>query len=200
MVKDAAKMDVSSEANLMARASENQAKSTFGQAQGAANTASSNANQTYGTLSPLLTSWATAPPGMSANDLASENTAAQQGAGGALAAAKGDYAGKTAQTRNRGAFQGAEDEAVRGALRQGSQNSLNVANQNTALKQRQQMAGIGGLGSLYGENLNSLAQSLGAQNQSTQNLVNSEQNGWFQNLTKLMGVGGQAFAAYEGAH
>src|ERR1039457_2272442 len=112
----------------MARQTQTNAQNTYGQASGATNTASTNANSLYNTLTPQLTNWATNPPGMTPTELSSENTAAQQSAGGGEAAAKGELGLAAARSRNRGAYGTAVDASARNAMQTNSTNALKVQN------------------------------------------------------------------------
>ena len=184
----------------MSRAGQDQAKQTFKSAQTAANTASSNAGNLYNTLTPAFTQEATNPTGIAPTDLAAMNTAGQQSAGGALAAAKGEGNLQAARSRNRGGFSGAVADSTRNAMKQGSDNALKIQGLNAQTKLQQQQEGLSGLSSTYGQNLSSLASSLGVQPAATNAYTNAGNSGWFQNMLGLVtalkpggNVGGLSF-------
>lgn len=196
----------------MARKAQNQAsqnfdnsQDTFGQAKGAAGDFSGNAKHLYDTLSPQLEAEAANPQGYGASDVAGMNTAVGQSTGGATAGAVGEGNLDAARTGNRGGFQTALDESARNGQRVNADAALAIQGKNADLKQRQQQAGIAGLGQLYGENAGDELKSLGLENQSIDagNQAIGEESqagnsGWFQNLMGLGSLGLGAFKAYKG--
>jgi hypothetical protein len=170
----------------MARGATNQANKTFGEAQSAFNTGTNRANALYGQLMPILQGEATNPQGYSPKDLGAMNTASQQSVGGSTAGAVGEGNLAAARTRNAGAFAPALDEAAREGGRTLSQNALEIQGKNADLKQKQQQAGISGLGSLYGQNSDELLKALGLGNEATNTAINSGKSGWFQNMLGLI--------------
>ena len=187
----------------MARGATNQANKTFNEAQSTYSGASSNANNLYKQLFPILQGEATNPQGYSPKDLAAMNTASQQSVGGSTAGAVGEGNLEAARTRNAGAFAPALDEAARQGTRQLSQNAVGIQGKNADLKQRQQQAGIEGLGSLYGTNTKDMLTALGLGNEATNTAINSGQHGWFQNMLGMInalkpggsvGGGGSSFS------
>jgi hypothetical protein len=77
-------------------------------------------------------------------------TSAEQSAGGSNAGAVGQGSLLAARTKNAGTADAAiAKSAEKGAQTLGGEN-LDIQNENTAVKQKQQQAGLGGLESLYG--------------------------------------------------
>lgn len=182
----------------MARGATNQANKTFGEAQGVFGNANSRANELYSSLLPILSNEATNPQGFAPKDLAAMNTASQQSVGGSTAGAVGEGNLAAARTRNAGAYAPALDEAARQGGRQLSENALGTQTKNALLKESQRQAGIGGLGTLYGQNSNEMLNALGIGNNATNTAINSGKSGWFQNLLDYMGAasnGARAAAA-----
>lgn len=170
----------------MARGATNQANKTFNESQSVFGTANNNANDLYSKLFPILKGEATNPQGFDPKDLAAMNTASQQSVGGSTAGAVGEGNLAAARTRNAGAFTPALDEAARQGTRQLSSNALQTQVNNANLKQKQQQAGIEGLGNLYGQNSKDLLSALGIGNEATNTAINSGKSGWFQNMLGLI--------------
>lgn len=166
----------------MARGATNQANKTFGETQNVFQGANANANDLYSKLFPILQGEATNPQGYSPKDVSAMNTASQQSIGGSTAGAVGEGNLAAARTRNAGAFAPALDEAARSGTRQLSENALGIQQKNADLKQKQQQAGIAGLGGLYGQNSDELLKALGLGNEATNTAIKSGQSGWFQNM------------------
>ncbi|HEY2496568.1 MAG TPA: hypothetical protein VGK24_05825 [Candidatus Angelobacter sp.] len=195
----------------MARGAQDQASKNFdnsqtvlNQGKGVASTAGENAGHLYSTLVPQLEQEASNPTGYGGDEPAI-NTAAQQSTGGALAAVKGEAGLSALRTGNAGAGANALEESARDAMRTNSENALNVTKDNADLKQKQQQAGIAGLGTLYGENSNDELAALGQENNAIgqgSNAVNAETNagnsGWFQNLTGFMNAAANVGSAASG--
>lgn len=154
----------------MARGS-SQANQAATSAQGISNTAGQNAQGLYSTLAPSLEAESVAPPGFNPSEMADLNTAGQQSAGGSAAAAVGQGGLHAARTRNAGGADAAIADSVRGAGRQLSQGVLGTQIANAKLKQGQQEAARGQLGSLFanqqGASIGALGQVAGNVNAST---------------------------------
>lgn len=139
-------------------------------------TLTSNANDVYGFLDPTLTAEATNPTGYAPGDLAAINTASQQSLGGATSAVTGQSNLEAARSRNAGGFQGAIGSGSRAAMKQNSENAVNVQEQNAQLKEAQKQQALSSLQNLYGTDestalgyLNSSNSALGTENQSHPN-------------------------------
>ncbi len=138
-------------------------------------------------------------PSISPVQNASQNTAAQQSAGGGVAGAIG--AGKlySARTRNAGGAKAAVGQAVRGAGQNLSDAALSTEQQDAALQQKNRTAALGGLESLNsqqtaaGEGALGLSdQALGVANQADAN------NPWMKILQSSIQAGGQVAGDYVG--
>jgi hypothetical protein len=175
----------------MARAAEQQAKGTYGQASAAGSQAGQNANSIFGTLLPQYEKEAAAPEGFAPGEKAEMMTAAAGSTGGSTAGAIGRNNLIAARTRNRGGFQIANDEAAREGGRQLSSDVLGVDNEDARLKKEESSEGLRGMAGLYGQNENALMESLGAENNSTNNLINAGKSGWLQNTLGVLGALGQ---------
>jgi hypothetical protein len=130
-------------------------------AQNLSNTLGGNASALYSTLTPQLIGESVNPPGMNPADLAEANTSAQQSAGGSEAAAVGEGALRDARLRNRGGSAAAVSDASRGAGEQLSKNALGIRMANTALKEKQRQAGLGGLENLQESQMGGGIRALG---------------------------------------
>lgn len=184
----------------MARAAQAQAKqdfnnsqSTFGQANADSSKFGSNADQIGATLTPQLEAEAANPQGYGDSAVAGMNTAVQQGTGGSTAGAVGQAGLDAERTGNRGAMQGALDESAREGQRTNADAALEIGSKNADLKQKQQQAGIAGLGQLYSQDSSDELNALNAENGSTNagnQSINTElqagNSGWFQNMTGFM--------------
>jgi hypothetical protein len=166
----------------MARRAVNQANNLYNESQNQYNTATSNAQGLYNQLVPTYTQEATNPQGFGKADLASMNTAAQQSAGGGVAAAEGKAGTEAAANRNLGSFAPALDEASRQATRTLGQEALGVQGENAQLKERQRQAGISGLSGLQEEQNADVLKSLGLGTEDVNAAVNAGKSGWFQNM------------------
>src|SRR5271154_2631821 len=116
-------------------------------------TLGANAGALYGPLGNELQSQAAHPTGYTPGQVAAQNTAAQQSAGGSNASTVGQGALMAARTRNAGAAQ----NAIAQGGRQASQNLSNAAVgtqvRNANLQQQNQQSATHGLESLYGQEL-----------------------------------------------
>ena len=113
------------------------------------NTLTGNAASIYGGLAPELQTEAAHPAGYTPTQLASQNTAAQQSAGGSQAATAGAGGLYAARTKNAGAAQNAIGAGTRSAGANLSNAAVGVQNKDANLEQTQQQEGLKGLGGLY---------------------------------------------------
>src|SRR5271165_169743 len=184
----------------MAKGVESQQLANSGTAQNLSNNLTANASNIYGGLEPTLQAEAAHPQGYTPTQLANMNTAAMQSAGGSQAGAVGQGGLLAARTRNAGAAQ----NAVGAGARQAGQNLSNAAVgtqlQNANLQQKQQQAGISGLGGLYNTELGQGENALGLSNQALSGAnASAANNPYMQLLMQGMQSGGQVGAAYAGA-
>lgn len=156
------------------------------------------AGNIYSTLAPGLTAQATHPTGFSPADLAAMNTASQQSAGGATAAAKGEGGLLAARTRNAGAPAAAMAKSIRSASEGAGERAVGIQAQNAQEKLKQQQAAQSGLERLYGTDVTGSNQALGeVANNMEADARNKAQSFWGQlgsGLTSAIGTrlgGGQ---------
>lgn len=166
-----------------------QALANNGTAQGISTNATNNANGLYGALAPALGAEAAHPAGYTPTQIAAQNTASQQSAGGSQAGTVGQAGLMAARTRNAGSGAAAIAQGSRNAATQLGNSALKVQTNNADLQQKQQQAGLSGLANLYAQNngtqVNALNAGTGALNAATQ----ATNAGW--DWTKLLsGVGG----------
>lgn len=154
----------------------------------------SNASGLYGGVANELQAQAAHPAGYTPSQMAAQNTAAQQSAGGSQAGTVGQGALMAARTRNAGAAQ----NAIAQGGRQASQNlsSAAVGNQtnNANLQQHQQQSAQQGLQGLYGTELGGSQSALGLSNQALNTANNSGQSFW----QKMGYAAGQPIASAAG--
>jgi len=147
----------------------------------------------FNTIAPQLTQQAA--QGFDPATLAALNTASQQSLGGANAAAQGQGALTEARTRNAGASNAMQEESARNAMRQGSQNAMNIQGQNWNAKQ----AALQALQGLYGTTTGAANQALGLSNQAIGdwNQASAATNAGWQGLLGAVGqLGGAAIGKY----
>jgi hypothetical protein len=177
----------------MAKGVEQNALANSGTANGLQSQLAGNAGALYGPLSAQLTSQMAHPSGYTPSQMAAQNTAAQQSAGGSQAASVGQGALLSARTRNAGAAQ----NAIAQGGRQASQNLSNAAVgtqvRNANLQQQNQRAATSGLENLYGTELGGSESALGLSN-SALNTANQSaaNNPWMKLLQSGIAAGGQA--------
>ena len=156
---------------------------------------SANAANVYGGLEPQLAAEAAHPTGLTPMQKASQNTAAQQSAGGGTAGAIG--AGKlyAARTHNAGGAKEAVGQAVRGAGGNLSTAALSTEQQDAGLQQKNRQAGLSGLEGLNAEQTSAGEGALGLSDQAL-NVANEAYNNnpWIKTLQTAMQAGGQAAA------
>lgn len=172
-------------------------------AKGAAETAAGTAN-TYGTeasdigsmLIPELSREATNPQGLNPTDLNAMLVAGQEGAGGANAGIAGQANLTAARTRNSGALSAVLDEAARARSRASSSSALNVQGMNANLKEKQRQAGLSGLESVRGGDVNAQLKAEGLVPEDINAWTNASKAGWLQNtMGVLSGLSGMASSA-----
>jgi len=176
-----------------------QAAANSGTAQTLSSGLNGNAASIYGGLAPQLQAEAAHPAGYTPSQVASQNTAAQQSAGGTEAATVGQGGLYAARTKNAGAAQNAIGAGTRGAGANLSRAAVGVQNNQADLQQKQQQAGIAGLGGLYNDELGGGEKALGLSNQSLgiENEADAN-NPWLALLKQGMQSGGQVGAAAVG--
>ncbi len=138
-----------------------------------------NSNQIYGSLAPQLEAEVAHPTGLTPQQMAQQNTAAQQSSGGSQAGAVGQGALLASRTKNAGAAQNAIAQSARVAGQSLSKAALSTQQQNANLQNRNQQAGLSGLEGLYGTELGGSEQALGLSN-SALNVANNAKPGFWQ--------------------
>ena len=156
---------------------------------------SANAANVYGGLEPQLAAEAAHPTGLTPMQKASQNTAAQQSAGGGVAGAIG--AGKlyAARTRNAGGAKAAIGQAVQGAGKNLSTAALGTEQQDAALQQKNRQAGLSGLEGLNAQQTSAGEGALGLSNQALGVANQADANNpYMKILQSSIQAGGQAAA------
>jgi hypothetical protein len=156
-----------------------------------------NAGALYGPLAGQLQSQMAHPTGYTPAQMAAQNTAAQQSAGGSQAGTVGQGALLSARTRNAGAAQGAIAQGGRQASQNLSNAAVGTQVRNAGLQQQNQQSATHGLESLYGTELGGSQSALGLSNGAL-NTANNAQSNWMKLLQSGIAAGGQAGAAYAG--
>lgn len=166
-----------------------------GTGQNIAQTGQNNAASLYGTLSPTLSTMATAPQGINPADMAKINTSSMQTAGGANSGAVGQGSLLAARTKNAGTADAAIAKSGEAASQNLSKDNLGTQIENQQVKQQQQDTGLKGLQGLYGTNESA---SLGGLNASDTALKDAGDQGNFWQKLLMQGIqsGGQDAAAY----
>ena len=160
-------------------------------------TGANNAASLYGTLSPELSTMATAPQGINPADMAKIQTSNMQTAGGANSGAVGQGSLLAARTGNAGTADAAIAKSGEAASQNLSKANLSTQNENQQVKQGQQAEGLKGLQGLYGTNT---GEAVGGLNESNTALKDAGEvpNFWQQALLQAMKNGQSAAMAGAG--
>lgn len=150
-------------------------------------TGANNAASLYGTLSPELSTMATAPPGINPADMAKIQTSSMQTAGGANAGAVGQGSLLSARTKNAGTADAAIAKSGESAGQSLSKANLGTQVENQQVKQQQQQTGLKGEESLYGTNESEALGGLNASNNALKNAADTPLTIW-QQLAKQYGM------------
>lgn len=121
-------------------------------------------NTAKGELSPLqasLSADVNTPTGYNPSELGAINTASQQSLGGSVGTAVGAGNLQAERTHNSGSEAPMEDEAIRSAQQQLSQNALGIQGKNADLAQSKRQAALGAQQALYGKNTDASLNALG---------------------------------------
>ena len=185
----------------MGKGSNRQLLSNSGVAQSNNKNLNSHASSLYGFLDPTLEAQATNPQGYTPTQMADMNTASQQSLGGATGAVTGQANLTAARTRNAGGFQGAIGTGTRDAMKQDSQNAVQIQANQANLQQQQKQQALSALQGLYGTDLgtaesylNSSNSALGTENQGSE-LANNDFWNSFNNIEKTAGSVGSGVAS-----
>jgi hypothetical protein len=165
-------------------------------------TAGNMSNSLYGSasgisnaLTPQLEAEAAHPAGYTPSQMAAQNTAAQQSAGGSMAGAVGQGSLLAARTRNQGAAQNAIAQSGRQASQNLSNEAVGTQVNNANLQQKQQQAGLSGLEGLYNTQLGGSESALGLSNSALNTANQADANNpWMKLLQSGIAAGGKAAA------
>jgi hypothetical protein len=167
-----------------------QALGNSGTAQNLSSNLTGNAATIFGGLEPQLAAEASHPTGYTPGQLATQNTAAQQSAGGSQAGTVGQGGLYAARTNNAGAAAGAIGAGTRAAGANLSKAAVGTEAKNADLQQQQRQEGLKGLGGLYGEDLTGGEGALGLSNQALNVADTADANNpWMKLLTAGLGSG-----------
>jgi hypothetical protein len=169
-----------------------------GTGQSISQTGQNNAASLYGTLSPELSTMATAPQGINPADMAKINTSSMQTAGGANAGAVGQGSLLGARTKNAGTADAAIAKSGEAASQNLSKANLSTQVENQQVKQQQQGEGLKGLGSLYGTNESDALGGLNSSNAALVDESKAPQSFWQKYLQQAGATGMNAALAGAG--
>jgi hypothetical protein len=180
----------------MPKGVERQDLANSGAAQGDSSTLMNNASGIFGGLAPTLESEAAHPSGYTPTQIAAQNTAAQQSAGGSQAATAGEGGLYAARTKNAGAAQSAIGAGTRAAGANLSNAATGVETSNANLAEKKQAGAQSALGGLYGQNVSGGLGALGESNQALSGAAQADENNpWLSLLKQGISSGGQVAAA-----
>ena len=173
----------------MAKAEKKLALDQYGREGAFADTLNKRGAGDYSTIDPFLTNELTNPKGFGADTIAQMLTQGGEAVSGATGAAKEAATLNASRTGNAAAIPGIIDATARNAMKQGSDNALNVNIKNALLKNEQQQDAAKGLEGLYGEDVGSALKAMGLQNESlgegtnASNAANQAKLGWYKAIT-----------------
>ena len=168
-----------------------------GTAVGMANQANANAANIYGGLEPMLQAQAANPTGYTPAQVAMQNTAAMQSAGGANAAAVGGGGLYAARTHNAGAVPAAIGDSIRSTGQTLSDAAVGVQQRSAELAQHKQQQGLAGLGGLYDTELGAGQKDLGLSNEALSGADQSAANNpWTKIALQTLQSAGQVGSAF----
>lgn len=188
----------------MSKGSANAAKNQVGTNNAYATGYRQQGQQSLNTLFPFLTGEVTNPQGYGQDAVNDMLTQGGEAVSGATGAANEKASLLASRTGNTAALPGIIGANARGAMKQDSDNALDVAIKNADLKQKQQQAGASGLGSLYGQDTNAVLKSLGLANESIDEWTKGRSAAqaatldWTKEIAQLAGKGLTAAAGGPG--
>jgi hypothetical protein len=162
---------------------------------------SDQSDNLYGQVDPLLVKEATNPQGYAPQDLANMRTASEQSLGGSTSAVTGTANLTAARTRNAGGFQGAISSGSRQAMRDLSQNAVEIEAQNARLKEQQKQTAVSQLMQLYGIDLQTALGYLNSSNEALhmENQSHPNQQGLLTAGTFIQDLGSAAASGRKAA-
>lgn len=137
-------------------------------------------------VNPFLTNELAHPEGFGADTIAQMLTQGGQAVSGATGAASEAAGLNASRTGNSAAVPGIIDATARNAMKQQSDNALNVNIKNAMLKEQQRQDAAKGLEGMYGEDQHAVLAALGLQNESlnagtnASNAANNAKLGWYK--------------------
>lgn len=149
----------------MAKGASKQAQNLFGREGAAAGNLGARGTTDYNSIFPFLTGEMTNPQGFGTTALDQMLTQGGEAVSGATGAASEAANLNASRTGNTAAVPGIIDATARNAMKQQSDNALNVNIKNALLKNEQQQAGARGLEGLYGEDLSAALKATGLENE-----------------------------------
>lgn len=166
----------------MSRAAQSQAKSAFGQAQGAAGLLQGMASNASSSLLPFLTRELNAQHTLTPQQTGELMTEAAAGTGGAASGITGEAGLKSARTRNAAGLTGVEDQAARSKEQAMAKTGEGVAAKDIALTQAGRQSAARGLQGLYGVDTSGMLRAMGLEPQDINAEIKAGNSGWFQKL------------------
>jgi hypothetical protein len=180
----------------MAKGAQKQAQKLFGNEADFTGVERGRGKDDRSQIFPFLTNELDNPQGFGKDALSQMLTQGGEAVSGATGAA-GEAANLNAsRTGNTAAVPGIIDSTARNAMRQQSNNALDVNIQDAMLKQKQQQAGATGLEGLYGADISSALKSMGLENDTLGEWTKADQatQDAFNNWGKLA-IGGSLAGA-----
>lgn len=150
----------------MAKGEKHQALNQFGKEGHIADTLGARGRTDYNSVFPFLSNELTNPEGFGQTTVDKMLTQGGQAVSGATGAAKEAATLNASRTGNTAAVPGIIDATARNAMKQQSNNALDVNIKDAMLKEQQRQDAAKGISSLYGEDVGSALKAMGLQNES----------------------------------
>src|SRR6185437_8996436 len=157
----------------MAKGAKKLALDQYGKEGGAADNLGKRSASDYGAVQPFLQNELIHPEGFGSDAISQMLTQGGQAVSGATGAANEAATLNASRTGNAAAVPGVISQTARNAMKQQSDNALNVNIKDAMLKQQQQQDAAKGLEGLYGEDVAAAMKAMGLQNESLGNNVNA---------------------------
>lgn len=159
----------------MAKGASKAAQSAYGQDVNAFNQYNRRGSDLQDVIQPFLQQELNNPQGYGLQTTEQMQTEGGQAVAGATGAAGESAQLAASRTGNPAATAGVIDATARNAMRQQSNNALDIARQNALLKEQQKQAGATGLEHLYGEDVNAALKALGLEDASISAWTSADQ-------------------------
>ncbi len=183
---------------LCDRAASNEAKQAATNSENLATQEGSNANAEHAQLAPFYRQEMNAQHGFTPGQTNELLNYAGAGAGGAAATSAGQIASLGARTRNTAGMSAALDQNARDRMQTMGGLNLGVGAQDVMGAKQLNQEGAAGMAGLEGTDQKAQLAAMGLQNEDINTQLNANKSGWFQNLTGLMGAGGNLISALKG--